>query len=138
MFLALGGEIDQVHRLAGLLGDAQRHGGRDVFEIGAEFLAAEAAERIGLADIGPHGVGDAHQGKVAGLMAVAVVDHLEMVDIDDEQRRLALTIVIFIGVKVVLDPLDEGAAVERTGQGIVGCKDAQLFIGEMDPAAAAP
>ena len=52
-----------------------------------EFIAAEARDHVAGADVGLHRAGDRQEVPVAGVVTVAVVDILQRVAVDDEQRE---------------------------------------------------
>ena len=52
-----------------------------------EFVAADADDHVGLADAGPHPVSHGAQQLVAGMMPEAVVDHLEIIEIEEGERH---------------------------------------------------
>ena len=54
-----------------------------------EFLAAVAGKRIERAGVGAQRIGDGTKRRVAGGVAVLVVDQLEMIDIDHQHGDLA-------------------------------------------------
>ena len=52
-----------------------------------EFVTAEARRQVAFADKATQALGDALQQLVARGMAVRVVDHLEVVEVEIEQRQ---------------------------------------------------
>ena len=52
----------------------------------AEFVAAESGHHVGGADVGRQRRGHRLEQRVAGGMAVAVIDRLEAVEVDEHQR----------------------------------------------------
>ncbi|CAA9355673.1 MAG: hypothetical protein AVDCRST_MAG11-3798 [uncultured Gemmatimonadaceae bacterium] len=77
----------RAHRRADPLGDVARAGRRGVGEEGDELVAGVARRHVSGAQRPAQQVGDAHQDVVALQVAVAVVDVLEVVHVDDEQRH---------------------------------------------------
>jgi len=90
------GEVEgaafKVERLIGFLGEALDNGEQivavgDITEDDAEFIAAEACDEVR----SPWNAADAQrhfaQGRIAGAVAVAVVDALESVHVDDEDAQ---------------------------------------------------
>jgi len=76
------------------LGDADRLAGvAQVLEQHGELVAAEAGDGVGRADAGAEPAGDGDEELVADLVAEAVVDDLEPVEVEEEdadgRRRLA-------------------------------------------------
>ena len=55
-----------------------------------EFVAAEPRHDVARAQGAAQPVGDFHQQHVAGIMAERIVDDLEPVEIDEQQRKLSL------------------------------------------------
>ena len=53
-----------------------------------EFFAAPAADAVRVAQVLAHQSGDAGEDQIAGLVAVDVVDPLEVIDVEDHQRQL--------------------------------------------------
>ena len=81
-----------------------------------EFLAAEPPDQIGLAQVRLRGPGEDLQHLVADRVAEAVVDRLEMVEVDQQHadRTVARDLLLQQGLGV----LQEGAAVEQAGERI--------------------
>ena len=61
----------------------------DVLEQHRELVAAEPRGEVAGAHRGGDPVGDRHQHRVAGRVAVLVVDRLEVVEVEEQHRRLA-------------------------------------------------
>src|ERR1700689_407320 len=87
---------------AGARGMRQQHG---------EFLAADAGNGTAIADAAAQYVGHRDDDLVAQQVAVGVVDGLEMVDIDDQQRAA-----LHAALADALHLLIKTAAVEQSGQ----------------------
>jgi hypothetical protein len=82
-------------------------------EHGAELLAADAEHAVAPAHALAQALGHAAQRLVAGLMAVQVVDLLEVVDVDeDDAERLA-------GGQDALEHLVEDPVAEQAGERVV-------------------
>lgn len=98
----------------------------------AEFLAAQPAQRI----VGPRLIGaqfgEPADHQVADGVAVAVVDPLEVIDVEDQQRRGAPVAPEQADRLVDLD--DEGAAGQRAAQRIALGDAAQLDCSTTSPA----
>ena len=80
-----------------------------------ELLAAPAAAQVVLAQAVAQHPGQLDQGAVAGLVAVAVIDRLEMIHVQhahDEGLAAARD-----ALHLLLDRLHQGAAVQQAGQG---------------------
>ena len=85
---ALAGDVERLaerraqpaggHRRLRLVGDA---GAED-----RELVAAEARDQVALADRAAQALGDLDQQPVAGLVAEAVVDDLEVVEVEEQHR----------------------------------------------------
>ncbi len=98
------------------LGDACRDRGIAVVrERDDELVAAEPGRRVAVADGAPQALADRHQQGVAGVVAVAVVDRLEVVDVEKEDRQLPLRGAVGIGRG---QAFGEEAAVRQRGQRI--------------------
>ena len=82
-----------------------------------EFLAAHATKRIVRPDCRPDRLGDADQRLVAVIVAERVVDALEVIDIDNHQRR-SIRHAAIAGALPGLHARDEGAAVEAPRQAV--------------------
>ncbi|MNV70222.1 hypothetical protein D3C71_1631710 [compost metagenome] len=92
-----------------------------------ELFAAETPEQIARTETVPDGDGEAAQDPVADQMAVAVVQPLEVVDIEQKKGYRLLAdggdSHHFLGL------LAEGPAVEHAGQLVIGGHSLQPFIG---------
>ncbi len=72
-----------------LLGDAAHHlVGAHAIQHDAELVAAEARHQVALAHAAGEALGDVLQQQVAGLVAQRVVDQLEVVEVEEQQREL--------------------------------------------------
>src|SRR5438309_7627176 len=94
---------------------------------GAEFIAAEASDDVGLAEALPQQAGDLLEGVIAFAMAKFVVDVFKIIHIDEDQRRahaLART-----QLQVLFRQADETAAIMQTGQLIKEREAAQAQLG---------
>jgi hypothetical protein len=78
------------HRLADLVCDARRLLERAVLDQDAEFIAAEPRDDVRRAHVRLQQRGDVAQQAVAGRVTAGVVDHLELVEVDVQQRVRAL------------------------------------------------
>ena len=99
---------------------------RDVLHVAAvagigeqhqEFVAAEARHQIGGAQAGGDAQRHRLQQPVAGQVAERIVDALEVVEVDEQQRQRRA--VLAAGVRQLLEVLDEGGAVRQAGQRVV-------------------
>ena len=88
-----------------MLGVGQHHG---------EFLAAEPADQIGLAQTRARGLGEDLQHLVADRVAEAVVDRLEMIEIDQQHGDRAVARDLLLQQR--LGVLQERAAIEQAGE----------------------
>ena len=108
------------HRHLELVADALRHAmrllGGGVRQQAAELLAADAEQEIGRPDAGVDQVDEARQHIVAAGMAEAVVERLEVVEVEEQQaERRAL---VGVALQQPRAARHEGAPVERAGQRI--------------------
>ena len=120
--------------------DAMRHGSAlhgilDVEEHQGELVAAEAGEAVALTDHAADALGDAGDQPVARAMAGAVVDALEMVDVDGDERERRLRAALRHGV---VEHLLEEQAVRQVRQRIdAGLVDhlglARLQLRDVEP-----
>jgi hypothetical protein len=97
-------------------GDRRRRVGvGDPLQQHAELVAAEAGRGVGRAQAALEAPGRGHQQLVAGGVAEAVVDVLEVVQVDEQHGQVARP-----GAgQGVLDPLGEQGAVGQAGQPVV-------------------
>ena len=96
-----------------------------------ELVAGEAGDDVGGPHPFTHDPGDLPDQVVAGVVAEAVVDRLEAVDVDDHHRPLAPVAGAEGDVAVELGA--EAAAVEQAGQRVVIGEVAQLGLGLLGP-----
>ena len=90
----------------------------DLLQQQPELVAAEAGDRVGRADRFAQACGDADQQVVAGLVAERVVDLLEVVDVD-EQDRGERAGVPADALERLLEAVGEQHAVGQAGERIV-------------------
>ena len=110
-------EAEIADRLADPLGDARRLLERAALEQHAELIAAEARDGVGGAHARLQEPGHVAQQPVARLVAAGVVHHLELVEVDVEQRVGALAALRRQERRV--QPVVELAAVDEPGERIV-------------------
>ncbi|MCY1512367.1 hypothetical protein D9M68_468240 [compost metagenome] len=67
------------------LGDDKRLRFAGLRQVEAELFPAKAGEAIALSEVLPHQIGKGDQRLVAGLVAIAIVDALEEVQIHDDE-----------------------------------------------------
>ena len=91
-----------------------------------KLVAAQAPDDVRLAHGTACRVRDQAQHRVAGLVTVAVVHRLEIVEIEIQQRQRP--VVAAIAVELLGQPLRERAGVQRTGQRVVGGEPLQLSL----------
>jgi hypothetical protein len=89
---------------------------RDVPQQHDEFVAADARDDVGGAHVANKRRGDRLEHRVAGGVAVAIVDRLEVVEIEIDQRR-ARAVTLDVSERALEFAL-EAAAVERLGERI--------------------
>ena len=82
-----------------------------------EFLAAIAPEQVLRPQRAAQRVRDHAQAMVAAGVAVEVVDLLEVIDVDEQQRQRR-RMPLAVGLEGARDPLVDAAAVEGAGQGV--------------------
>ena len=92
-----------------------------------ELVAAEARQVVAGAQALLQAPADLHQHAVAGLVAEAVVDQLEAVEVDEQQRGLARTGLAEL-LQGLLQQLVQAQAVGQAGQRIVAGGVAQLLF----------
>ncbi|MCY1510187.1 hypothetical protein D9M68_445570 [compost metagenome] len=106
----------------------QRPGLRQVAEARqyAELVAAQACDHVLATQHAAHALGHHLEQLVAGVVAEAVVDALEVVDVEEHhgQRLLELGVVEQFFAEVVV----EGAAIGQVGQGVVVGDVLQLHL----------
>lgn len=82
-----------------------------------ELIGADPGDCVTRPGDGPKAIGHRDQHHVAGVVAQAVVDHLEAVDVDEEHRDL---VVVAMGpVETGLEAIEQQGAVGETGQVVV-------------------
>ena len=84
----------------------------------AELIAAQACQHVGRADVVLHELRDPQQQFVAGGMPEGVVDDVELVEIE-VQQRMRLFIVLMRGLERRHQTVLELTAVDQAGNGIV-------------------
>ncbi|MNL35831.1 hypothetical protein D3C87_1578830 [compost metagenome] len=82
-------EKRQVERHQNPLGDFNHHLQRRLGREHRKLVAAEARQHIGFAQAAAQTVGSLHQQQVTKMMAEAVVDHLETVEVDEHHRQVS-------------------------------------------------
>ena len=90
-------------------------GGADVAQHDDELVAAEAAQHVAVAHDGAQPLAHAAQQLVADTVAEAVVDHLEVVEVDEHHGHRA-------GLAGLQEPgelIEEAEAVRQAGQLVV-------------------
>src|SRR5690606_41042433 len=95
-------------------------------DLDAEFFPAKPANDGVLTGVIADGAGDALQGDVADCMTEAVVDGLEMIGVDNEQRAAPS------GMQRRGDGGDEAAMVEAARKAVAGRGRGQLRIGAFE------
>ena len=126
------GEAQAFHRAAQPLGNKQR-----LFQAGArqqqcEFLAAIACRKIRFAsgDLGKR-LADAAQAMVAFDMAVTVVEQLEVIDVNHQQRDRPPQLRRKLPFR--LQPRVESAPVGKAGKPVTGGELRQMQVGRANP-----
>ena len=77
-----GGDGSAAEHGADVGGDALGHGGVGLGEHEGKFVAADAGGQVAFAGGGGEGAAQGHEGCVAGLVAVGVVDGFEAVEVE--------------------------------------------------------
>ena len=108
------GFAERVHHALGKRAGTLRLFDADLHD--GEFVAAEARHRVALAHAGRQALGHRHQQSIADGMAERVVDVLEVVEVETEDRHLAVAADAHQGV---FDPLAQQDAVGQVGQDVV-------------------
>ena len=90
----------------------------DVLEQDRELVAGQPRDQVRFAHAGLQALRDFLEQVVAGQVAEAVVDHLEAVDVQVQQRALALRVALEQR-EHALEPLAQVAAVRQAGQRVV-------------------
>ena len=103
--------------MAQAVGRDERIAGIGVRQQHSELVAADAEGPVPVAQRVADGVGHAQQQLVAGGVALVVVDHLEIVEVDEQQRHRHL--VTSEEVQLPVELLLEGAVVAQAGEAVV-------------------
>ena len=111
-----GGEL-VAHQQPQVLGDRERPRLAGARKNERELLAPEPRRHVTGTARGPQDVGEAPQHVVARVVAERVVDALEVVEVEHQQRQLACRAE---RVEVGVDALLEAAAVAQPGERVVG------------------
>jgi hypothetical protein len=88
--LSLEGNLEVFDGLSDALGGGQGGVEAGVPEQGDELLAADAGDQIARTDGGGEGESEGAQGEVSAFVSIAVVEGLEVIDIEGEQLRLQI------------------------------------------------
>ena len=82
-----------------------------------ELVTADAEGTVTVAECVPDAVGHTHEETVAGRVSLAVVDLLEVVEVDEQERdwHLVTTLELQLAVKLLL----ERAVVAESGEAVV-------------------
>ena len=96
-----------------------------------ELVAAPAEHVVRLADVPQQERGDLAQHAVPGLVPERVVDHLEVIDVDEDDRERRL--VAAVPLHLAPDDLVEEAAVARAGQRVGDHRLAQVALRRLEP-----
>ena len=99
-----------------LVGDLADVGERGAADEDGELVATEAGEQVAVDEHGVHTVSEAHQHLVADVVTERVVDVLEVVEVEHQDRRAVES--VREGQRGI-DRFVEGDAVEVTGQIVV-------------------
>ena len=94
-----------------------------------EFVAPQSRHRVRRANAIDHPLRDRLQQFVADIMAKVVVDDLEIVEIDEDDRRAA--VLSFTGQDGLRKPVAQQRAVGQTRQRIVSRHEMQAVFGEL-------
>ncbi len=97
-----------------------------MFEDDRELVAAEPGHGVGAPDHAEQALGDRDQQPVAGQMAVAVVDRLEAVEIDEDHRDQVA--VALEPAERLAQPVLEQRPIRQAGQGVVPGQLAELAL----------
>ena len=100
----------------------------DLLEQHGELVAAQARERVARSHAAFEPPRDADQQLVARLVAEAVVDRLEAIEIEVEHGEQRLAERAAGAVKEVLEAVEEQRAVRELGQGIVERLSLELLL----------
>ncbi len=99
------------------VGRYQRVVGVGVWQQDRELVTTDAEGTVAVAQGVADGVGHAYKQAIAGRMAFAVVDDLEVVEVDQQQRHRH--VVATVEVELAVQLLLEGAVVAQSGETIV-------------------
>ena len=102
----------------------------EVLEQNHKLISAQARHRIGFADARDNAPRDLLQQKVADVMAERVVQRLEIVEIDEQQRSLALA--SDAGGESLPQPIQQQAAVGQAGQRVKECEIRDLVMRRLE------
>jgi hypothetical protein len=86
----------------------------------SEFLSADPPERVALAHDGPCRGAEALQHPIAGRMTEPVVDGLEVIEVEEDQRQ-RFAALLAVGQRR-LGSVHEGAAIGHAGQHVDACR----------------
>ena len=116
--------------VAQAVGGHERVGGVGVRQDDRELVAADAEGTVAVAQRVADAVGHAHEQAVAGRMALAVVDDLEVVEVDEQQRdgHLVATVELELAVELLL----ERAVVAEAGEAVVQRVLARLAVEHLE------
>ena len=93
-----------------------------------ELVAAQPRHGVAPGHAGAQALGDLLQQLVALLVAQRVVEHLEVVQVDEHQRAFARPVIV--GQRLV-QPVQQQLAVGQLGQRIVEGQVLDLFLGRL-------
>ncbi len=97
-----------------------------VLEQHREFIAAEARDRVAAPRALDQALGARAQHAIAFAVAEAVVDGLEVVEVDEQHRHAAIA--ALADRERVLDAVAEQRAIREQGQRVVECEAPQLLL----------
>ena len=109
-------ELHLLHGFRQLAGLLEQGGVGDILQKHHELIAAEPHQNVAGAEQGAQQPGKLLQDLVAEQMAVAVVDVLEKIKVDDQHSTGGIGI---FGLQIAVNKLLAGAVVIQLGQGIV-------------------
>ena len=96
-----------------------------------ELVAAEAGDHVLRAQHGAQARADRAQQLVAGVVAERVVEHLQVVDVEEEQREAAA---LRVGARDrVAEALEQQGAVGQAGERVVQGVVADALLGRAGP-----
>ena len=117
---------DALDRIGGAAGNARGRAGVGTGEDERELVAADPEGRIGCAARGRDGAGGRAQGAVARRVAAEVVDRLEPIEIEDDDRQRQRRGRPFGPVQMRVERIMELAVVEQAGERIAACSGVVL------------